>query len=187
MHHDALLVPFGILEVSRGTTEIHQLNLLFGRSRETADFIVDGLELWWTSRRTDHVGVKIIMIELDNGPEINSSRTQFIKRLTEFAHRTGLRIELVYGAPYHSKYNPIERCWGILEIHWNGALLSTIETALKWAGTMTWRGVRPLIHEITKTDERGIKVARSAMQKLAPVIHRDPTLPKWSLVISPTG
>ena len=49
MHHDALLVPFGILEVSRGTTEIHQLNLLFGRSRETADFIVDGLELWWTS------------------------------------------------------------------------------------------------------------------------------------------
>ena len=34
MHHEALLVPFGVLEVSRGTTAINQLNLLFGRSRE---------------------------------------------------------------------------------------------------------------------------------------------------------
>lgn len=187
MHPEALLVPFGILELSRGCTDIHQLHLVFGRSLETADFIVDALELWWWHRGSDHAGVTTLMIELDNGPEINSSRTQFIKRLTEFAQRTGLRIELVYGAPYHSKYNPIERCWGILEQHWNGALLSTIETALKWAGSMTWRGLPPVIHEITKTYDRGVKVARSAMQQLAPLIRRDPTLPKWSLVISPTG
>ena len=41
----------------------------------------------------------------------------------------------MYFPPYHSKYNPIERCWGILEHHWNGALLDTIESALLWAGT----------------------------------------------------
>jgi transposase len=28
----------------------------------------------------------------------------------------------VYYPPYHSKYNLIERCWGILEQHWNGTL-----------------------------------------------------------------
>jgi transposase len=30
--------------------------------------------------------------------------------------------------PDHSKYNPIERCWGILENHWNGTLLAS-----KWS------------------------------------------------------
>ena len=138
MHHEALLVPFGVLEVSRGTAPINQLHLLFGRSRETADFLVDAIERWWSLRQAKHVGLSRLMIELDNGPELSSARTQFLKRLIEFAHRTSLTIELVYGPPDHSKYNPIERCWGILEQHGNGTLLSTIETALKWAGTMTW-------------------------------------------------
>lgn len=186
MHHEALLVPFGVLEVSRGTTPIHQLHLLFGRSRETADFLVDAIELWWSLRRAEHAGVKRLMIELDNGPELNSSRTQFMKRLIEFAHRTGLTIELVYGPAYHSKYNPLERCWGILEQHWNGTLLSTIETVLKWAGTMTWRGLCPIVHELTATYERGVKVTKAAFAALTRFITRDPTLPKWSLTITPT-
>jgi transposase len=63
--------------------------------------------------------------------------------MVEFADRHQLSIRLVYYPPYHSKYNPIERCWGILEMHWNGTLLSTIEKALKWAETMTWKGLHP--------------------------------------------
>ncbi len=184
MHHEALLVPFGVLEVSRGTAPINQLNLLFGRSRETADFLVDAIELWWSLRQAEHAGVTRLMIELDNGPELSSARTQFLKRLIEFAHRTSLTIELVYGPPYHSKYNPIERCWGILEQHWNGTLLSTIETALKWAGTMTWRGLHPIINELTATYDRGVKVTKSAFAALTPFITRDPKLPKWSLTIT---
>src|SRR4029453_11993191 len=38
-----------------------------------------------------------------------------------------------YHPPYHSKYNPIERCWGILELQWNGAKLIDAETMLGWA------------------------------------------------------
>jgi transposase len=49
----------------------------------------------------------------------------FIKRMIEFADKTGLIIRLAYYPPYHSKYNPIERCWGILEMHWNGTPLSS--------------------------------------------------------------
>ncbi|MBP6807530.1 MAG: hypothetical protein KA125_04470 [Chromatiaceae bacterium] len=26
---------------------------------------------------------------------------------------------MLYYPPYHSKYHPVERCWGILEQHWN--------------------------------------------------------------------
>ena len=44
---------------------------------------------------------------------------------------------MAYYPPYHSKYNLIERCWGILENHWNGTLLKSIETVLRWAKTMT--------------------------------------------------
>ena len=44
-------------------------------------------------------------------------------RLTAFADAFGLTIQLAYYPPYHSKYNPIERVWGVLEQHWNGDLL----------------------------------------------------------------
>ena len=185
LHPDAILVPFGVLEVSRGAEKIQQLNVLFGHSRETADFIIDGLKRWWLSRREHHPGVRRLMIELDNGPEISSARTQFLKRLVEFADETGLEIELVYLPPYHSKYNPIERGWGVLEQHWNGALLDTIETALEWARTMIWRGVKSLVDEIKTTYERGVKLTRTAMRPINDRLQRDSVLPKWSLVISP--
>ena len=55
----------------------------------------------------------------------------------------GKPIQLVYFPPYHSKYNPIERCWGILEQHWNGTQLITVETMLAWAQSMTWKGLHP--------------------------------------------
>jgi Rhodopirellula transposase DDE domain len=109
---------------------VAMLTITFGMSRETADFIVDCLELWWQERKTVYAHIRELVINLDNGPEIASHRTQFIKRLVEFADRHDLPIRLVYYPPYHSKYNPIERCWGVLERHWNGTLLNTIETAL---------------------------------------------------------
>ena len=74
-----------------------------------------------------------------------------MKRLVDFSDRHQLTLELAYYPPYHSKYNPIERCWGILENHWNGALLTSIDTALDWTRTMTWRGVRPLVQLLEGT------------------------------------
>ena len=114
-----------------------QLNVVFGTSRDTSDFVADCLELWWANRQAAHPGVRRLLIDLDNGPEIASSRTQFMKRLVEFSDRHQLTVELAYYPPYHSKYNPIERCWGILENHWNGAV--ELHRTLAWAKTMTWR------------------------------------------------
>ncbi len=68
-----------------------------------------------------------------------------MKRMVEFAEQNDLEVVLVYYPPYHSKYNPIERCWGILEEHWNGTLLNTIDTVLEWAKTMTWKGIKPVV------------------------------------------
>jgi hypothetical protein len=181
----ALLVPFGILEASRGTAPIDQLWLGCGTSRETSDFLADALHAWWSERHAVYAGVRRLHIELDNGPEINSARTQFMKRLVAFADASGLELELVYFPPYHSKYNPIERCWGVLEEHWNGTLLSSLDTALSWAATMTWRGLSPIVHRLTGIYECGVRLTRAAFRPIAERLRRSATLPKWSLVITP--
>lgn len=181
MHPEAVLAPAGILEV-----EAHQLNVIFGTSRDTSDFVADVLEMWWSHRRTAYPGVCRLLIDLDNGPEIASSRTQFMKRLVEFSDRYQLTLELAYYPPYHSKYNPIERCWGILENHWNGTLLNSIETTLAWATTMTWHGVAPLVHLLDRVYDTGVRLTKSAFRPIATRLTRSAALPKWSVIIEPT-
>ena len=53
--HAAVLTPLGILEVDH-----QQSNLIFGTSRDTADFVADGLELWWTNRKATHPDIRRI-------------------------------------------------------------------------------------------------------------------------------
>jgi transposase len=180
MHPEAVLAPAGILEVEAG-----QLNVVFGTSRDTSDFVADCLELWWTNRQAAHPHVRRLLINLDNGPEIASSRTQFMKRLVDFSDRHQLTLELAYYPPYHSKYNRIERCWGILENHWNGTLLDTVDTALHWARTMTWRGIQPIVQILDRVYHTGVRLTKFAFREIASRLERSPTLPKWSLVINP--
>ena len=182
MHPDAVLAPAGILEVASG-----QLNVVFGTSRDTSDFVADSLELWWTNRRVVHPGVRRLLIDLDNGPEIASSRTQFMKRLVEFSDRHQLTLELAYYPPYHSNYNLIERCWGILENHWNGTLLTSVDTVLKWARTMTWRGVAPIVHLLDRVYETGVRLSPRLFRPIAVRLKRSESLPKWSLTIHPNS
>ena len=108
-----------------------------------------------------------------------------MNRLVAFSDRNRLTLELAYHPPYHSKSNRIERCWGILENHWNGALLSTVATTLEWAKSMTWRGIRPHIHLMDKRFETGVRLTKSAIRPVATRLERKETLPKWSLVIHP--
>ena len=41
-----------------------------------------------------------LVINLDNGPECNGRRSQFLLRMTEFADLTGMGVRLVYYPPY---------------------------------------------------------------------------------------
>jgi transposase len=127
------MTPFGIF-----VPQEDDLWLYMTRSKITSDFIVDRLEQWWQEVRLRFLGVKVLVINLDNGPENHSRRTQFLKRIVAFAQKYGLRVQLAYYPPYHSKYNPIERCWGVLEKHWNGSLLDSIAAVVGFAQTMAW-------------------------------------------------
>ena len=100
---------------------------------ETSDAWVDALQLWWLQVRADLGHIKRLVISLDNGPKNSGRRTQFLKRMVEFADWSGLEIRLVYDPPYHSKYNPIERCWSALEKKWNGVFLTCLKVVLQCA------------------------------------------------------
>ena len=65
--------------------------------------MADGLLLWWKHRKSELSGVKQLVINLDNGPECNGRRSQFLQRMTEFADMTGLGVRLIHYPPYHSK------------------------------------------------------------------------------------
>lgn len=174
------LAPFGILNVMTGL-----LTILFGVSFETSDFIVDCLEHWWNNNKEQNSHIKQLVINLDNGPQNSSHRTQFMKRMIDFADKNNLEIVLAYYPPYYSKYNPIERCWGILENHWRATLLNTIETTLEWAKTMTWKGISPVIKLVETAYQKGVRMTKKAFNALANRIDRDASLPKYYLTIRP--
>ena len=174
-------VPFGIVEEDSG-----QLYLTFGSSFKTSDFIVDGLEDWWNALLAQkRAEIAAIQLKVDNGPESSGVRTQFLKRMVEFADRTGKIIQLLYYPPYHSKYNPIERCWGILEQHWNGAKLVDTEAMLAWAKSMTWKGIQPVVKLSRTVYQKGVSLSKKAMREIEARLERNPFLPKWDILIRP--
>jgi hypothetical protein len=91
-----------------------------------------------------------------------------MQRMVDFVRHTRLHVRLAYYPPYHSKYNPVERCWGILENHWNGALLDSVEAVLAYARTMTWKGRHPAVELVTTTYKKGVKLTKRAMTQLEP-------------------
>lgn len=154
-------------------------------SRVTSDCLVDCLEQWWQQVRERFRHITTLVVNLDNGPENHSNRTQFLYRMVEFAHQYGLRVRLAYYPPYHSKYNPIERCWGVLEHHWNGALLDTVDTLVRFAETMTWKGRHPVVKLITTIYQTGVKLTKQAMAAVEAQVIRLPQLERWFVDIVP--
>lgn len=179
-YQQATLVPFGILDVLG-----HQLSIYFGQSAETSDFIVDCLSAWWQRHQSDYPDIEEWVIDLDNGPALNSHRTQFIKRMVKFAQDIQLKIRLIYYPPYHSKYNSIEPCWAALEHYWNGAILDTVETALRWTANMKWNGFTPIVELVETVYPKGVKLSADELKPFSEQWLRSETLPKWDVTISP--
>lgn len=179
---DEKLTPFGIF-----LPQYDELYLYFTTSRVTSDFIVDCLRDFWLTTRDRFGQVQTLLLNLDNGPENHSCRTQFMNRLVDFVDEFQMSIQLAHYPPYHSKYNPIERVWGVLENHWNGSLLDSVETVLNFAETMTWKGRSPTIHWIKKTYHSGVKLTQKAMDELEKRFERLPNLERWFVRIAPVS
>lgn len=173
------LVPFGVLMLASAA-----LTVIFG-TKETSDFWVDALELWWNGVRVKLAHVKRLVIYLDNGPKNSGTRTQFLKRVVQFADWSGLELRLVYYPPYHSKYNRIERCWSALEKKWGGALLTCWEVVQSFARRMTWQGEHPIVSRLDGDYPDGVIVPKAEMRSYTARLQRSNTLPKYDITIKP--
>ncbi len=174
----AKLTPYGIL-----LPELDELFLYCTTSKVTSDFIVDILEIWWKSNRERFASVQTLLLNQDNGPENHSRRTQFMKRMVEFSQKYQLNVRLAYYPPYHSKYNPIERSWAVLENHWNGNILDEISTVINFAQTMTWKGHHPTVALMTENYSTGVKLTKKEMLAIEHQIQRSSELGKWFIDI----
>jgi hypothetical protein len=174
------LIPGGILETVTG-----RAFLFFTNSNKTSDFLVDGLLLWWDERKQDLSHVKHLVINLDNGPECNGRRSQFLLRMVEFADMTGLAVRIIYYPPYHSKYNGIERYWAGLEKSWNGYLLDCVNTVLNRAANFFWKGLGATVSLLDAVYEKGVKVYGKERTKLEQRLQSSPKLPWWDITIQP--
>jgi hypothetical protein len=147
---------------------------------------MDSLEDWWHDLpAVERATIAHLQLKVDNGPESSGIRTRFLKRMVDFADRIGKPIYLLYYPPYHSKYNPIECCWGILEQHWNGAKRIDVDTLLEWAKTMTCKGIRPIVKLSRTVYQKGIALSKAAMRVVEARLERNPLRTKGDILIRP--
>lgn len=172
------LTPYGIF-----LPQWNELFLFFVSSKLTADCIVDLLEQWWNQVKGQFAHIRKLVINQDNGPENHSYRTQFMFRLVNFAQKAHLTIQLAYYPPYHSKYNPVERTFGWLEQHWNGSLLDSVDTVLRFAQTLTFKGKQPVVTLVETVYRTGVKLTKQAMAEVEKHLQRLPNLKKWFVEI----
>ena len=181
-HPTATLTPVGIFLPAWDALFVYGVT-----SKVTSDCLVDRLTQWWEAVRERFADITTLVLNVDNGPENHSRRTQFMQRLVDFVPQYRVTVRLAYYPPYHSKYNPIERCWGILEHHWNGALLDSIDTVLPFAATMTWKGMHPIVALVTTTYQTGVTLTKEAMEAVEAQVTRLPGLEKWFVDIVPSS
>jgi hypothetical protein len=176
-------IPCGIVDEDSA-----DLNIIFGSSYKTSDFIVDTIEAKWNAMdEQEKAQTSLIQIKMDNGSESSGRRTQFLNRMVQLVDLINKPIQLLYYPPYHSKYNPIERCWGILELKWNGTKLTDAETMLEWAKQMTWKGLHPVVELSRQVYQKGVRLSQKAMQAVEARLKRDPKLPKYDILINPAS
>jgi len=179
-HPEETITPFGI-----HLPDHDEVHLFFISGPVTSDCMVDCLQRTWYDIRCRFPTVDTLLIHQDCGPQNSSRRTQFMKRMVGFADLFYITLNLAYYPPYHSKYNPVERVWGVLENHWNGTLIDSVDTAIRYAQTMTWNGNHPHVCRLEERYEKGVRLAAKEMKLLEKRFDRLPGLEKYFVIISP--
>ena len=62
----------------------------YSRGGKSRGRTADGILLWWKKRQQELSRIRHLVINMDNSPECNGRRSQFLYRMAEFAYTTGL-------------------------------------------------------------------------------------------------
>jgi Rhodopirellula transposase DDE domain len=88
---EASLTPVGIFLPASDELFIYHVT-----SKVTSDCLLDRLVQWWEAVRSRFAHITTLVVNLDNGPENHSRRTQLLRRMVEFAQHYGLTVRLAY-------------------------------------------------------------------------------------------
>jgi Rhodopirellula transposase DDE domain len=174
------LTPFGIFRPQTSESALY-----FTDTKVSSDFMADCLEQWITEHAEALKDIRKLVLDLDNGPENSGQRSQWLWRLVLLAQKFQWTLVLVFYPPYHSKYNPIERLWGLLENYWRGELLDSADAVLGFAAHMTYNDVHPQVHRVTKPYAKGVRRTKAEKKRLEQWLKRTPGLEKWAIEIAP--
>jgi len=105
-----------------------------------------------------------VQLNMDNGSASSGGRTPWLHRLGPCVDTLGQPIQRLYDPPYPSTYTPMERCWGVREVHGHGPPLSAVETMLAGAKRMTWQGGQPIGKLSRKVSAKGVSLRKAAMR-----------------------
>ena len=73
-------------------------------------------------------------------------------------------VQLACYPPDHSKYDLIERCCGVQELHGDGSPLDWTDAAPGHAGSMTGKGKSPVVVEVETIDATGVRLRPGQME-----------------------
>jgi hypothetical protein len=176
-------IPCGRVDAKTG-----HLRSTFGRASKPSACIVDTLEARWNALDApEKAATELLQIPMDHGPASRGVRTQVLHRMGQCADQIGTPIHRLYDPPDHSTYHPIERCWGLRELHWHGTKLVEVETRLAWATSMTWQGIHPVVALSRQGYQKGMTLGKKARRAVERRLERHPELPKWDMLIRPAS
>ncbi len=164
---EGALTPFGIFQPATS-----EAVLFFTDSKVSSDFMADCLEQYLQDAEHHKARASWFWIWTTAQRTVVSGASGCCMAL--LSQKLGWVVVLAFYPPYHSKYNPIERLWGILENYWRGELLESEAAVLGYAGHMTYNQVHPGIYRVTKEYASGVK--RTKAQKAAGAAPRNGNL-----------
>jgi hypothetical protein len=175
-------VPYGIYDI-----QCNRGFVVLGTSRETADFAVDAIEMWWREEgRHSYPDASELAILADcggaNGPTNRAWKLALHQRL---ATRHGLTVTIAHYPPGTSKWNLIEhRLFSQISKNWAGRPLDSYETTLNYIQTTSTKsGLTVAARLLDRNYEKGKTIPPNVINGLP--ITRQELLPKWNYTISP--
>ena len=67
----------------------------------------------------------------------------------------------------------------MLENHWRGQLLDSVNKVIGLAKTMSWNGKNPVVKVVDKIYETGVRLSKSAMKTYENMLNRLSGLENW--------
>jgi len=177
-----IALPYGIYDLS-----LNKGFVCVGTSRDTSQFAVDSIRMWWLKVGLSHYPDADRLLILADCGGSNGYRTRLWKQQLQhaFCNRYSLEVKVCHYPPGSSKWNPIEhRMFSFISGNWAGHPILNYETILKFIRTTkTSAGLKIRAFLNKKQYLKGIKISDRQMKDIA--LKRYTLRPNWNYSIFP--